>query len=41
MLSGFATPIASMPEAIRLLIFANPLRYFIRILRDLFLRGSG
>jgi ABC-2 type transport system permease protein len=41
MLSGFATPIASMPEVIQLLTFANPLRYFIRILRDLFLRGSG
>jgi ABC-2 type transport system permease protein len=41
MLSGFATPIASMPRAIQLLTFANPLRYFIRILRDLFLRGSG
>ena len=41
MLSGFATPIASMPEWIRTLTLVNPLRYFIIIVRSLFLRGSG
>jgi ABC-2 type transport system permease protein len=40
MLSGFATPIASMPEAVQLLTVLNPIRYFIAITRGLFLRGS-
>jgi ABC-2 type transport system permease protein len=41
MLSGFATPIASMPEPIQLLTLVNPIRYFIVITRGLFLRASG
>ena len=41
MLSGFATPIASMPDAIQALTAINPLRWFIAIMRGLFLRGSG
>jgi ABC-2 type transport system permease protein len=41
MLSGFATPIAAMPEWIQTLSMVNPLRYFIVAARSLFLRGSG
>ena len=38
-LSGFATPIANMPEAVRLLTYIDPLRYFLVVLRKLFLEG--
>ncbi|MFO1061174.1 MAG: ABC transporter permease [Dongiaceae bacterium] len=41
MLSGFATPIASMPDAIKMLTAINPLRWFIAIMRGLYLRSSG
>ena len=38
MLSGFATPISSMPEALRAVTYLDPLRYCNLILRALFLR---
>ncbi|MGA7986560.1 MAG: ABC transporter permease [Burkholderiales bacterium] len=38
-LSGFATPIANMPAAVRLLTYVDPLRYFLVVLRKLFLEG--
>jgi ABC-2 type transport system permease protein len=41
LLSGFATPIASMPDPIQTLTAINPLRWFIAIMRGLYLRGSG
>jgi len=37
-LSGFATPIANMPEFIQVLTYADPLRYMLVILRGLFLQ---
>jgi len=40
-LSGFATPVANMPEAVQLLTTVNPLRYFLVILRGVFLEGAG
>jgi ABC-2 type transport system permease protein len=40
-LSGFATPIANMPEAVQYLTLLNPLRYFLRVLRGVFLEGNG
>jgi ABC-2 type transport system permease protein len=40
-LSGFATPIANMPEAVQLLTYLNPLRYFMIILRGVFLEGDS
>ena len=40
-LSGFATPIANMPEAVQLITYVNPLRYFLVILRGVFLEGDG
>jgi ABC-2 type transport system permease protein len=39
-LSGFSTPISSMPESIQALTLINPLRYVMVILRGVFLRGS-
>lgn len=38
-LSGFATPIANMPEAIQHLTLVNPMRYFLVIVRGIFLEG--
>jgi drug efflux transport system permease protein len=40
-LSGFATPIANMPLAVQYVTYANPLRYFMVILRGVFLEGDG
>jgi ABC-2 type transport system permease protein len=41
MLSGFAFPIRNMPLAVQLLSYLNPLRYFIQIVRGIFLKGTG
>lgn len=38
-LSGFATPIANMPDAVQYLTLIDPLRYFLVILRKVFLEG--
>lgn len=40
-LSGFATPIANMPEAVQYITLIDPLRYFLVILRGSFLEGAG
>jgi len=40
-LSGFATPIANMPEAVQYLTLINPMRYFLIIVRGVFLEGAG
>jgi len=39
-LSGFTTPIANMPRAIQYITLLNPMRYFMVVLRDVFLKGS-
>ena len=41
LLSGFAFPIANMPLAIQWLTLLNPMRYFLVIIRALFLKGVG
>ena len=41
MLSGFAFPIRNMPEAVQWLTYLDPVRYFVEIVRGIFLRGSG
>ena len=41
LLSGFAFPVRNMPEPIRWISALNPQRYFIDILRGVFLKGSG
>jgi drug efflux transport system permease protein len=40
-LSGFATPIANMPHWVQELTFLNPMRYFLVILRSIFLQGAS
>jgi ABC-2 type transport system permease protein len=40
-LSGFATPIANMPTPVQWLTLADPLRYYLIILRSVFLEGAG
>jgi ABC-2 type transport system permease protein len=40
-LSGFATPIANMPELVRWVTLIDPLRYFLVVLREVFLEGAG
>ena len=34
-------PIGNMPVAIQYLTYANPLRYFLVIIRGIFLKGNG
>jgi ABC-2 type transport system permease protein len=41
LLSGFAFPIRNMPDFIQPLTYLNPVRYFMEIVRGIFLRGSG
>lgn len=40
-LSGFAFPIASMPTALQWFTMINPLRYFLVVIRAVFLKGVG
>ena len=41
MLSGFIFPIASMPEALQVITYAVPARYFLIALRGIVLKGVG
>lgn len=41
LLSGFAYPIANMPQVIQWFTFFNPMRYFLVAVRDIFLKGVG
>ena len=40
LLSGFATPIANMPAWVQQVTYLNPMRYFLVILRGVFLQGT-
>lgn len=40
-LSGFMTPIENMPEVIQWITYLIPLRYFLVIVRGIFLKGIG
>lgn len=40
-MSGLFFPIENMPESMQTLTYLNPLRYFMVVLRELFLKGSG
>ena len=40
MLSGFATPIANMPVWVQRVTLVNPMRYFLVIIRGVFLQGT-
>ena len=41
LLSGFMFPIANMPVVIQWFTYLNPLRYFLVIIRGIFLKGVG
>lgn len=40
-LSGFIFPIQNMPQAFQIATFAVPLRYYVNVLRGVFLKGVG
>ncbi|MDA8255563.1 MAG: ABC transporter permease [Betaproteobacteria bacterium] len=40
-LSGFAFPIAAMPKLLQWVTIINPLRYFLVVIRSVFLKGVG
>jgi ABC-2 type transport system permease protein len=40
-LSGFAFPIRNMPPFLQWLSWLDPLRYYLVVIRDLFLKGGG
>jgi ABC-2 type transport system permease protein len=40
-LSGFGTPIASMPPLLQKLSYLNPMRYIMVVLRSIYLKGVG
>ena len=41
LLSGFVFPVTSMPKFVQYLTYINPLRYYLEIIRGIFLKGSG
>ncbi len=41
MLSGFAFPIRNMPLPVQYLTYLDPIRYFMEIVRGIFLKGTG
>jgi ABC-2 type transport system permease protein len=41
LLSGFMFPISNMPTVIQWVTYLNPLRYFLVVLRGIFLKGVG
>ena len=41
LLSGFVFPIRNMPAAAQYLTYINPVRYFMEIVRGVFLKGTG
>ena len=41
LLSGFVFPIENMPRGVQYVTYLLPLRYFLTILRGIFLKGAG
>jgi ABC-2 type transport system permease protein len=41
LLSGFATPVSNMPEALQIATYANPLRFAIDLVQRVYLEGVG
>jgi ABC-2 type transport system permease protein len=41
LMSGFFIPIENMPQSIQLLTYLNPVRYFMVIIREIYLKGTG
>lgn len=41
MLSGFSFPIRNMPEIVQWITYLNPMRYYMEVVRGIFLKGIG
>jgi ABC-2 type transport system permease protein len=41
LMSGFFTPVENIPQPLRLLADVNPMRYLLKIIREIFLKGNG
>ena len=41
LLSGFIFPISNMPKAIQAITYFLPMRYYLKVIRGIFLRGAG
>ncbi len=41
LLSGFFIPIENMPQGIQWITYLNPVRYFMVIIREIYLKGTG
>jgi ABC-2 type transport system permease protein len=41
LLSGFFLPVENMPHWVQTVTLANPVRWFMHVLREMFLKGSG
>ena len=41
LMSGFLLPLENIPRAVYFLTYANPLRYFMTVVREVFLKGAG
>jgi ABC-2 type transport system permease protein len=41
LMSGFLTPVDNIPPLMRILVDINPLRYLMKIIREIFLKGNG
>ncbi len=41
LMSGFFTPVDNIPPLLRILADINPLRYLLKIIREIFLKGNG
>ncbi len=41
MLSGFSFPIRNMPQVVQWITYINPMRYFMEVVRGIFLKGVG
>jgi len=39
--SGFFIPIQNMPKIIQYLTYANPMRYFLVVIRGIMMKGAG
>ena len=39
--SGFFTPIANMPQSVQYITYLNPLRYFMKIVRGIIMKGAS
>ncbi len=41
MLSGFSFPVRNMPLGVQYFTYLNPMRYFLEVVRGVFLKGAG